>query len=163
MNTGQSMLSIGALILLSTVVLRVNTSFLTTKEVMNESKFGVLAISLAQSIIEDASNKAFDANTVGNPVYDKSLLTSVGGLGPSNTEHYPDFNDFDDFNGFTKDVTNLPSANYHISCRVFYIDAASPDVVSSIKTWNKKIVVTVTSTSSKDTVRLSSIFSYWYF
>ena len=56
MNTGQMMLSIGALILLSTVVLRVNTSFLTTKQVMNESKFGVLAVSLAQSVIEEATN-----------------------------------------------------------------------------------------------------------
>lgn len=163
MNTGQSLLSIGALILLSTVVLRVNTGLLTTKEVMNESKFGVLAVSLAQSIIEEASNKAFDASTVGNPVYDQSLLTSVAGLGPSSSEHYPNFNDFDDFNDYTKDVTNLPSANFHISCSVFYVDPNTPNVASGNKTWNKKIVVTVTSPSSKDTVRLSSIFSYWYF
>jgi hypothetical protein len=163
MNTGQSMLAIGAIILLSTIVLRVNNNFLTTNETMMESKFGVLAISLAQSIIEEASNKAFDANTVGNPVHDLSLLTASNSLKPESGEVYPDFDDFDDFNGYQKDVTNLPSANFHISCSVNYINAATPDVVSSNKTWSKKITVIVTSESSKDTVRVSSIFSYWFF
>jgi len=163
MNTGQMILSIGAIILLSTIVLRVNNNFLTTHEVMNESKFGVLAISLAQSIIEEAGNKAFDSQTAGNAVYDSTLLTSPAGLGPNYTEHYPNFNDFDDFNGFTKDITNLPSANFNISCKVNYINAATPDIISNHRTWNKKITVTVSSPSSKDTIRLSSVFSYWYF
>ena len=163
MNTGQMMLSIGAIVLLATIVLRVNNSFLSTNETMNESKFGVLAVSLAQSVIEEASNKAFDAQTDGNAIHDSTLLTSPSGLGPASTEHYPDFNDFDDFNGFQKDVTNLPSANFHISCKVFYIEAANPDEAVNHKTWNKKIIVTVSNKSSKDTVRVSSIFSYWYF
>jgi MSHA pilin protein MshD len=163
MNTGQMILSIGAIVLLSTIVLRVNNSFLTTNEVMSESKFGVLAVSLAQSIIEEASNKAFDAQTAGNAIHDSTLLTSPGGLGPNSSEHYPNFNDFDDFNGYTRDVTNLPSATYHISCVVTYINAAQPDLAANHTTWNKKITVTVTSPFSKDTVKLSSIFSYWYF
>ena len=163
MNSGQMMLTIGAMILLSAIVLRVNNNFLSTNDVMMESKFGVLATSLAQSIIEEASNKAFDAQTEGNAIHDVSLLTSSNGLGPAANEHYPDFNDFDDFNGYTKDITNLPSANFHISCAVCYINAANPDVVSNNRTWNKKITVTVTSPSSTDTVKISSIFSYWYF
>ena len=54
MNTGQSLLSIGALFLLSLTVLRVNNSILTTDSVMQDTKFGILATSLATSLIEQA-------------------------------------------------------------------------------------------------------------
>ncbi len=162
MNTGQSMLAIGAIILLSTVVLRVNNSFLTTNEIMMDSKFGVLGISLAQSVIEEASSKSFDSHSDGVSINDKSLFTRPDSLGNSDDD-YPDYNDFDDYNDYTKDITNLPSAIFHISCTVGYVEAANPDVVVNYKTWNKKITVMVTSESSKDTVRLSSVFSYWHF
>ncbi len=162
MNTGQSMLAIGAIILLSTVVLRVNNSFLTTNEIMMDSKFGVLGISLAQSVIEEASSKAFDSHSEGVAINDKSLLTPPDSLGNSDDD-FPDYNDFDDYNGYTKDITNLPSAIFHISCIVGYVEAANPDAVVNHKTWNKRITVLVTSESSKDTVRLSSVFSYWHF
>lgn len=163
MNTGQSMLAIGAMILLSTLVLRVNNTFLSTKTVMNESKFGVLATSLATSLIEEASNRNFDHVTDGNPINNVNLLTKHTALKKESGEVYPDFNDFDDFNGFTKTITNLPSADYSLSCKVEYVEPPNLDVAVAKRTWHKKISVTVTSESSKDTVRLSSVFSYWFF
>ena len=163
MNTGQMILTIGAMILLSAIILRVNNNFLSTNEVMDESKFGVLAVSLATSIIEEANNKSFDQVTKGNPIDDPNLLTPVNSLGPDGGEIYETYNDFDDFNGYTKDVTNLPSATFHISCKVNYINPVAPDIVSTNRTWNKKITVSVSSPFSKDTVQLSSVFSYWYF
>ncbi len=68
MNTGQMMLTIGALILLSLVVLRVNNGFLNTNSVLIDSKLGVLATSVATSIIEEATGKAFDEKTDGASV-----------------------------------------------------------------------------------------------
>ena len=162
MNTGQSMLAVGAMMLLSIVVLRVNNSFLSTNTVMMQSKFGVLATSLAQSVIEEATKKAFDENSVGVPLYVTTSLTPAGSLGPD-AETYDNFDDFDDYKGYTRDVTNLPSAVFHISCDVCYVDAQTPEQTSSNRTWNKKITVTVTSPSSNDTVKLYSIFSYWQF
>jgi MSHA pilin protein MshD len=163
MNTGQSMLAIGAMILLSTLVLRVNNNFLSTKQVMNESKFGVLATSLATSLIEEASNKNFDHVTDGNPIINVNLLTSHTALKKESGEAYPDFNDFDDYNGYTKTISNLPSAVYKLSCKVEYVEPPNLEVPVAKKTWHKKITVTVASESSQDTVRLSSVFSYWFF
>ncbi len=162
MNTGQMMLAICAMALLSVVVLRVNNNFLTTNGIMMESKFGVLATSLAQSVIEEANNKAFDEKSIGNPIINTGSFTPADSLGPDD-EVYPNFDDFDDYNGYTKDVTNLPSANYHISCVVNYINSANPDVISLTRQWSKKITVTVTSISSPDSVKLSAVFSYWFF
>jgi len=162
MNTGQSMLAICAMILLSTLTLRVNNNLLTTDEVMNESKFGVLATSLATSIIEEASKLAFDEVTIGNPVIDSSFFTSPDSL-TYEDEDYTDFDDFDDFNNYTRNVTNLPSAIFDISCRAHYVRPPNIESVSLTQSWHKKITVTVTSPSSRDTLRLSSIFSYWFF
>lgn len=163
MNTGQMMLTLGAMVLLSVLVLRMNNRFASTEDVLNQTKFGVLATSLGTSIIEEASKKAFDAATDGNPITDINLLTDPGSLGPNALEYYPNFNDFDDFNGFEEDITNLPSATFHISCSVIYINPSNPEVNAGVKTWHKKITVTITSPFTKDTVRLSSIYSYWYF
>lgn len=162
MNTGQMMLGVGAMVLLSIVVLRVNNSFLLTNSAMMESKFDILASSLAQSVIEEAENKHFDKYSIGNPITDVSSFTPVDSLGPD-SEVYSEYNDFDDFNGYTRDVTNLPSANFHISCTVNYVNPANPDVISNSKQWSKKITVTVSSISSQDTIKIASIFSYWYF
>ncbi len=64
MNTGQTLFSIGALLILSLTILKMNNFILANDTVMQNSKFGILAISLATSLIEEASKKAFDANTV---------------------------------------------------------------------------------------------------
>ena len=97
MNTGQTMLTIGAMILLSMVLLRINNNFLNTNTVMMENKFGVLALSLATSYIEEATGKAFDAATVDQPVTALNDLTAPSSLGHAGSEVYPNFNDFDDF------------------------------------------------------------------
>jgi hypothetical protein len=161
MNTGQTMLTIGAFILLAVVILRVNNSFLSTNTVVQESKFGVLAVSIGSSIIEEANRKSFDEATDSNSVSNLNQLTTK--LGPEHGETYSTFNDFDDFNGYDTTITNLPSAVFNVKCSVCYVDPSNPDVAVSSPTWNKKISVVVSSPSSTDTMRLSSIFSYFYF
>lgn len=163
MNTGQSLFSISALLLLSLTILRVNANILTTDGVMQDSKLGVLAISLATSMMEEASKKAFDAASANDAVVNLSDLTPPGSLGPGNGETADNFNDFDDYNGYSRHVSGLPSAEFDISCLVNYINPNDPNGIASTTTWNKKITVTVTSPSMKDTIRLSSIYSYWHF
>ncbi len=165
MNTGQSMMAIGAIILLSIIVLRVNNSFLSTNDVMMESKFGILATSLAESIIQEASNKAFDQNTTGgNTLTSVNSLTPPNQLGPDGSEHhFLQYNDFDDFNGYDTTITDLPSAIFNLHCAVCYVDTTNLNSAASSQTWSKKLTVTVTSPSTNDKIVLTTIFSYWYF
>ena len=81
MNTGQSLLSIGALLILSLTILRVNNSILITDSIMQDSKLGILSISLATSLIEEASKKAFDAASADDAVLNVSELTSPSKFG----------------------------------------------------------------------------------
>jgi len=171
MNTGQSMLAIGAIILLSVITLRINNHLATSNDIMMQSKFGILATSLAQSLIQDASSKAFDANTTGGKtVTSTAFLTAADNLSPEGSEKFPNFDDFDDYNGYDTTITDLPSAIYYLQCQVCYVNPSNINVIMNAPTWSKKITVTVTSLISKDTtnlaskdkVVLSSIYSYWY-
>jgi hypothetical protein len=169
MNTGQSFLSLGGMLLVSLIILQVNTGFVSTSSSLLENKLNILAISLGSSIIEEASGKAFDANTISDAVSSTSDLTPANNLGPNVTETYPDFNDFDDFNGLNITNSSMSSAEFNIRSEVSYVNANDPDDAVSIATWNKKITVYVTSKSlvneygKQDTVVLSTVFSYWHF
>jgi hypothetical protein len=163
MNTGQMMLTIGAMAILSMTTLRVNSHFVHSGVSLDQTKFAVLAVSLASSRLEEANSKAFDENTT------ESAITSSAGLsasiGKDAGETTADtFDDCDDFNNYVDSVSNIPSAKFYIKCKVAYINPAAPDVdVTASKTLHKRITVLVTSPSMTDTVKLSSIFSYWYY
>lgn len=174
MNSSQMLITMGAMFLLGIVILRVNNSFFTTSDVLLNSKFNIIAISLASSIIEEANNTAFDELTKDAAVSLAGNLTPFNLLGPDSGEvddsgkvirHLID--DFDDFNNFsirdTFVVDSLLLGVFNINCTVDYVNPANPEVGLTSTTWNKSLNVMVTSASMTDTVRMSTIFSYWYF
>ena len=163
MNSGHMLLSMGAMMLLSTILLGVNSNILNTGSTLDQTKFGILATSLGTSIIEEANSKSFDVVTNGDAINDVNLLTPSTGLGPAMGEVYPNYNDFDDFNGFARTVLNMPSAVFKESCSVHYVLDTNPAITTTNKTWHKRIDVFVSSPSMRDTLKLSSVCSYWYF
>jgi hypothetical protein len=170
MGTGQTMLTMLAMVLMSFLLLRVNSLFLQTNTTLFTTKFEVLAFSLGQSMIQEIESEAFDEATVTAVVASTASLSTV--LGPETGETYATFDDIDDFNNYTRTVTNLPSAIFYLKCKVEYVNSATPDVATSTPTWNKRITVFVTSPSmmtnakdviKADTVKVSQVFSYWIF
>jgi len=162
MNTGQSLLSIGALLILSLTVLRVNNSILLTEKVMQDSKLGVLATSVATSLMEEAGKKAFDESSVNDAVLDLSALTSYNSLGPNNGETPATYDDFDDYNGYTKKDT-VNTIDFKIVCAVNYINPNNIDGSTTQKTWHKKMTVTVTTSFINQAMIYSYVYSYWHF
>jgi len=161
MNTGQMILTIGAMILLATIVLRVNTNNLINESVRDQAQYGVLATSIATSILEEAQSKAFDENTDTNSVSSLTQLSEI--LGPESGETPATFDDFDDYNGYTKRDSTMPSAVFDIACEVVYVTANDVSGSSANRTWNKKMKITISSPFSPDTLRTATVFSYWFF
>jgi hypothetical protein len=157
------LMALGALALLSFLVLRVNSGQLTSQDNMQNTKYGLLAVSLATSVIEDANRRAFDNKSIDNGLTSTTQLTSVGSLGPESGETYDTFDDVDDYNNYTRTDTTTKVAVFNIACNVVYVDTTNPNQAATVPTWHKKITVRVTSKSMKDTVSLSQIFSYWTF
>jgi len=167
MGTGQMMITMGALMLLALVVLRVNNGFFYTSSALIDSKLGIVATSVATSVIEEATGKAFDHNTDSTSVDDLTKLSST--LGPETGETRPTFNDVDDYDGYSAIDTTMPAADFTVDCIVDYINDTNLDGISSSRTWHKKITVFVSSPSIlgeddvPDTISMSVVYSYWYF
>ncbi len=164
MGTGQSMLTLMAMMMLTMLTNRVNMNILQCQDTSQNSKFALVAVSLATSKIETASRLAFDeasANAAVTAVTSLTASTSLGKESGESTENT--FDDFDDYNNLSYRDSTLASAMFDLKCTIGYVNAATPDVITTSKTWNKKMLVTVTSPSMRDTIRISSVFSYWNF
>lgn len=160
MNTGQMMITLAALMLLSLVILRVTKGFLYTDDVLIDSKLGVLGVSIATSIMEEATGKAFDENSDSGTISGLANLTKIG---PESGENYANFDDFDDYNGLVKYDNTMPVASYKIECWVRFVNPADLDSYSNTATWHKKLDVRVTTPTSQDTIEMSTIYSYFYY
>ena len=171
MNTGQTMITMAAMALLSLVVLNVNRNALNSTTGMAENKYNILAISLGTALIEEAFSKSFDQNsTDGNVVEDLNQLTV--NLGPGSSENSrSDFNDFDDYNNLIDSTSSDPtlvSADFIIQSKVYYVDPNLSNRLTPVNyaTWHKKIDVSVSSpyiNEGQDTIKLSKVFSHYYF
>jgi hypothetical protein len=154
-----SLLSMGALIILSLSSLNFNSSILETSTTEIESKVALTAFSLADDLIEEIKGKSFDETTKPFPTTNPASLTPADSLGPESGETYPNYDDMDDYNGYVKSVSAPHAENYHVSCLVQYVDGNNPDQVSLTQTFYKRVTVTVTSPYMKDPVSLSFIFT----
>lgn len=166
MSNIQMLLALGALFILSLLIINLSKNTLLTEDVFYDCNFGILATSLASSVIEDASKKHFDEKSDTIHIDKTSELTVSSSLGndpdePADQPKY--FNDIDDYNGYSAVDSSMPSAVFNINCSVGYVNPADPDKIVSTPTWHKKITVRVTSQSMRDTIYQSSVFSYWNF
>lgn len=154
-----SLLSVGALIILALSSLNFNSSILESSSVEIETKVALTAFSLADDLIEEIKGKSFDETTRPFPTTDPSSLTPADSLGPEAGEKYKDFDDIDDFNNHVDTVSAPHAENYNVSCSVVYVNGDNPDNISFTPTFYKKVTVTVTSPYMKDPVLLSYIFT----
>jgi hypothetical protein len=159
MGNVQSLLSLGAMLILALSSLNFNETVLTNSTTELENKVALTAFSLADDLIEEIKVRAFDAATVDFPTNSPASLTAAGSLGPGWWENYPNFNDIDDFNGYQKNVSAPHAENYLVKCSVKYVDGDNPNNVVSYQTFYKKATVTVSSPFMKKPISLSFIFT----
>ena len=188
MNTGQTILTIGALMILGMTVLMTDRSSLQHGAIITQTEIDIFAVSLAQAKIEEASGKVFDrfsapdisGNT--NVITSLSQLSSVTELGRESDDtvaagppmHYY-FDDFDDYNYYSG---NNPFKLYvagvdtfRIQTTVFYVDTTNPGANAGTRTWHKRLIVKVwpsvapwgDANPKPDTVIMSYTYSYWWF
>ena len=168
MNTGQMMLTLGAIMIFGMLVLRMNTHTANITEEVDNTRFGIMALALARSRIDHAMGLKFDAQTVYNNLSPDAngkppsgSLTSATGLGPNSGETPATYNDFDDYNGLTTVVDTIPSAVFTIASRVTYVDPDNNYQASSSIQWHKMITVTVSSPNLVSPIVMRAINSYW--
>ncbi|MDE3058429.1 MAG: hypothetical protein KGJ59_10785 [Bacteroidota bacterium] len=167
---GQTILVLGALVLLGVAVLAANQLMLEKLTASYDTQATVVAISLAQAEIDEIQRKDYDEHTIARRIYYASDFTPVDSLGPEAGETSPDlYNDVDDYNEWKADnsgyrdsiVVSTPTLdNFVEKCRVEYVSETDPDSNSSTQTFYKRITVTVTQPSMAYPVVMKALVVY---
>jgi hypothetical protein len=171
MGLGQTMMTVLAVGMLATVMLTVNTNTGDSNTAVQMSQYRIMAASLATSTVERATGLAFDQNTVSSDIPGVSSLTPANKLGVETGETDSlenTFNDFDDYARFHKwvkgDTVFFRSADFRVWSWVDYVTILGDSVShSNTATYNKRLMVFVTSPYMNDTLTYSTVYSYWYF
>lgn len=172
MGTGQMMLTLGALVLLSTLAISVNRTLVTNDDEMRQAARQLQAVSLAQNLIEEGLTMVYDERPTAMSTFTMPESTSVG---PELGETYESgFDDIDDYNGLDRTIT-INGDEYRMRLRVGYVDPgvaahmAAPEqgpwvawgtAYASTRTYYKKMEVRVRCTSTPVEVCLNHLFAF---
>ncbi len=163
-----------ALALLGVVSLTNNSMMLSKTRTMLEAEASLDAISFAQTLIDEIMTRSYDLATVTAKVYNASDFTASSGLGPNTYESsvvpLPDssspfksikyYNDVDDYNGYRRYISSPRMGRFTLAVSIFYVSESNPDQVSTVQTFHKKIVVTITHPNMPKPIQLSDISVY---
>ena len=168
------MISIGALVLLTTILMGYNQRSAMSALDINRSKEAVAMTALGSSYIEFAQGLAYDAysDTASVAPGNASLFTPSSSFGPDGfaEDTLTSFNDFDDLNGYRVDNTGPDSKVYRASFAVHYVQPGNVNTYSTSQTFSKRLDVSlwrinppVRGTDQADTVRLHYVMGYFLF
>ena len=154
-------LSIGAIALLALVSLRFNTTLLENRTTEIENKVYLTAFSLADDLIEEIKQKAFDEETVEWKAITTNQLTPYNEFGPVDPGESSviDFDDIDDYHGYSKAVSLPHVENYSVTSTIDYVSSTNQDATSYSQTFFKRVNVNVTSPYMSNPVKLSFVFT----
>jgi hypothetical protein len=174
MSTGQTILTIGAFMFLTTILLNFYQVVASTGETIATGQDGILGTTIASSYMEIAQGLAFDeiTDTSNIAIANPGALTSGLYLGTETGEDSLGlFDDFDDFNGLTLDKQAMGTNRVYRT--QFFVSYVNPDNLlvtttsrtfvkrMDMKTW--RIFPVATSPIEIDTVRTSLVLGYFHF
>lgn len=164
MGNIQSMLTIGAIALFSLISIRFNSSVLENMTLEVENKAYLTAFSLADDLMEEIKQKAFDDQTVVFRSINPWELSPRDQFAPEfvdsgETSDPSTWDDIDDYNQYTRPVSLPHIEGYVVSCSVEYVTKNNFIMPSLTQTFYKRVKVTVSSDYMRKPVTLSFIFT----
>ncbi|MBX2990017.1 MAG: hypothetical protein KF749_02495 [Bacteroidetes bacterium] len=174
MSSFHAMMSIGALVLLTTILMGYNQRTAMSALDITRSKEALAMTALGSSYIEFAQGLAYDrySDTASVPPGNASLFTSSASLGPDggNEDTLTSFNDFDDLNGYQLDRTGPDARVYRASFNVRYVLPSDVNAYTTGKTFSKRLDIKLwrinppfNGADEADTVRLHYVMGYFLF
>lgn len=172
MNTGQTILTIGAFVLLTTILQGLYNSLGNVGADITSGQDGILATTIATSYCESVNRLAFDQITDTSDVALTTplLLTFPCGR-EAGEDSLADFNDFDDLNGYSEvKVAGGSGRSYRTIFRVSYVDEANVSNISISRTYVKRLDMKTWRISPPalsdeiiDTLETSLVMGYFHF
>ena len=172
MSTGQTMLTIAAFVLLTTILQGVYNSLGDVGTDVASGQDGILATTIATSYCEIANGLAFDqvTDTSDAGINSPSVLTYP--LGPeAGEDSLCNFNDIDDFNNFVDEkVAGASGRKFKTVFTVSYVDTNNIATKIAYRTYVKRLDMVTWRTFPPraldevlDTLKTSIIMGYFHF
>ncbi len=169
------MLTLGAFMFLSTILLNFYTTMNATGEEISSGQDGILSTTISASYLEMAQGLAFDVVTDSSDIalYNVNVLTSATLLGRESAgeDSIHEFDDFDDFNNFTveKDA-GTTGRRYRTTFKVSYVNPSDVATITTSKTFLKRLDLKtwrvkppMVRSSRLDTLKMSMAMGYFHF
>lgn len=179
-------LAIGALVIFGTFLSSSNRLMTTNGQIADQSEYSIAALSVGQSVLDEAKTKAFDQKTAGltSSIALPDSCTAAASLGREGAEattvpaidtltraspfsalspgyrSMDKFNDIDDYNGYKRRVNTARAERYMVSVVVSYASPTYPDSAKATQTFCKVMKITVASPFMSDSVKLFYAFNY---
>jgi len=161
MGKAELLILLGAIVIWGIFTLSVNKARFNNEVSIMQSQFEISAVGVANSYLEEAKSKAFDEILIGStPSNLPDEFTEPGNLGVDAGEIYPNFDDIDDFHNYTVSDTTSEGFVYTVSITVGYVATSDFDDFSAIRTFYKRINVTISSPDLSNNLNLSRIYPY---
>ena len=160
-------LAVGAIIIFGTFLSSSNNLMTGNTQIAEQNEYYITALSLAQSVINEAKTQAFDEKVLTNSVSSADSMTAPGALGKESGESVPNpdtlttsspftssspgfrsslkFDDIDDYNKYNRLVNTPRAEGYNIKVSVLYASNTYPDSLKASRTYCKVMKVAVTS------------------
>jgi hypothetical protein len=143
MTTGQTLLALGALVLLTMIMLNFYRIFGSSWDTLDTSQLGIDATTIGTSFIELAHGLAFDeiTDTSFLQADQANLLTASANLGPdgSTDDSLHTFNDFDDFHGHISTVNIGENRVFMVGFDVYYVNPTDVTTRVNNRTFTKRL------------------------
>lgn len=172
MSAGHTLLTICAMMLLTTILLNFYKLLSNNSDTIQGGQDGILQTTLATSYMELASGLSFDSvsDTSDEAIGAPSKLTPYNKLGPeagSGEDSIAAFNDFDDFNNYMiEEQANGSTRTYKTTFKVSYVSPGNIENVISAQSFTKRLDLKTWRTfppGKTDTLRLSMVMGYFHF
>ena len=177
MNTGQSLLTLGALMLITITILNFNRTMNNIDSTLDYNRFRLEALSVMTSHIEQASQFFFDEAST-DTTSEKALVDfcNPNQLGLE-TNDLSIVDDLDDLNGLTVADTGRSGVIYNVDYAVDYVTLSGNNIVhSTARQYHKRVSIDVYDTYNpplvytekngvqvRDTLSVSFVVSYWFY
>ena len=177
LHTGQTILTLAALVLLSTIVFNFNKALSSSDVALAQNRYRLEALSILNSHIEQASQHYFDE--ASNDTVTAKLLTDFvtpGNLGLDGNDAGV-IDDFDDYHNLAIVDTGRSGVIYQLRFLVDYVRIQGNAIqTSGSREYHKRMTVMIMDNypdpliyhvgdagKIRDTLRVEFVHSYWFY
>jgi hypothetical protein len=177
MNTGQTMITLGALMFLTVSVLDLNGFIATHDTSLAQNQYRMEALSILNSYIKQASALYFDEAATNTAIGKRlSNFVTSANLGFDGNDNNV-IDDFDDYHTLTISDTGSSGVPYQLYFTVDYVTLSSGQITtSSSRQYHKRMTITIQDSyidpliyrwengvKVRETLKVSFVKSYWFY